>query len=217
MYQNCLVMGSCRVYVPTLPLGVFRYPGGMVHTPKMLLQDIRIAKGLIKVVDDVASVAFRVSRIKDVQESDLVFDILAFDYYILELSSVVDYCKGGIYYLTTGLSSDLSGFEVVKSGFEETLCDLNNILEELGPKPILFLQHKNTNKLQDWDRYSLGFALSEIERTHKNVKFVDLSNVVAQYGFEKTMDDSNHFTEFMRNQVLEIIKSFLGEHSDDQR
>lgn len=148
------------------------------------------------------------------QESDLTFDVSAFDYYVVELSSVVDYCKEGLFYY---LPVDRSGFKVVKSGFEETLCDLNSIIEELGPKPILFLQHKNTNKLQDWDRYSLGFALSEIERTHKNVKFVDLSNVVAQYGFEKTMDDSNHFTEFMRNQVLEIIKSFLGEHSDDQR
>ncbi len=213
MYQNCLVVGSCRVYVPTLSLNVFMYPGGMIHTPKTLLQAIRVAKGSIK-VGSLASEIFKISKTVTVQESDLTFDVSAFDYYVVELSSVVDYCKEGLFYY---LPVDLSGFKVVKSNFEETLCDLNSILEELGPKPILFLQHKNTNKLQDWDRYSLGFALSEIERTHKNVKFVDLSNVVAQYGFEKTMDDPNHFTEFMRNQVLEIIKSFLGEHSDDQR
>ena len=212
--DNTLVIGSCRVYKPSTPLkpmGIIRYPGGIIHTPKQVLQVIDIAnKDLILEEKDFINI-FRIGKgitIKNLEEVQI--DLNSFDKFVIELASLTDFVSDK-YFCHSYKELINVPYKISKYTMNDTIDCIRKIHSKLHYKPILFIQHNNFNKIINLDRYILGYAMASYALSKDNVEFIDLIKYVAEFGAEQTLTDANHHTEFMINQVRsEIIKFARG-------
>lgn len=217
--DNTLVIGSCRVYKPSAPLkpmGIIRYPGGMIHTPKQVLQVIDIAnKDLILEEKDFINI-FRVGKpIKNLEEVQI--DLNSFDKFVIELASLTDFVSDK-YFCHSYKELINVPYKISKYTMNDTIDCIRKIHSKLHYKPILFIQHNNFNKIINLDRYILGYAMASYALSKDNVEFIDLIKYVAEFGAEQTLTSANHHTEFMINQVRsEIIKFARGKGGKEKK
>lgn len=205
--SNVLVIGSCRVYGPCNTLSnVHRYPGGLVHTPRQILQSIDVMNRDIIVEECRFRDIFRISKkttIKNIESVQL--DLDPFDKFIIEISSLTDFIFKDL--VLQSFKEDISvPYVVYKYTLESLMAYLLQIKKKLKNKPILFVRH-NTNFTND--RYMLGYALSMMLQTSNN-HFLEPLKLISKYGMEKTMTDMNHYTDFMIREVRDEILKFIG-------
>jgi hypothetical protein len=210
--KNVLVIGSCRVYTPCnklKSLNVHRYPGGLVHTPRQIIQAIEIMNKQKVIKEEDFKDVFRIGKDTTINDiKDVQVNLSEYDKFIVELASLTDFATNNfICHSFRELISIPS--TVLKYSLEELIDFLYKIHAGLGNKPTLFVQHNNFNKLNNLDRYTLGFALATYRSRRENVSYLDLIKIIAEYGAEKTLIDENHHTDFMIDKVRTEIANFV--------
>lgn len=222
--SNILVIGSCRVYTPCNNLkylNVHRYPGGMVHTPRQVLQAIGIMNKQIAIKEKDFKDVFSVADMGDGKAGggglitansdleDLHVNLNEYSKFIIELSSLTDFVTYDNIICHSYKQQLSAPSTVLKYDFETLLDYLNMISNGLGSKPLLFVQHNNFNKFNNLDKYMLGHALATYCSINRSALYLDLLKIIAEHGAEKTLKDENHHTDFMVDRVRSEITDFV--------
>ena len=207
--MKALVMGSCRVYTPCNAVRdvVNRYPWGMLHTLGQTLQAINIMKGKVDIPEKYFSEVFRLNRNQVIPNKieDFKVDMSVYDKFIIEISNLPDSLIGENNNIYASSYCSLP-HKVVEYDLEKLKSCLTDIYTGLESKSVLFILH---NRFSVEDRYKIGYAISMVGSKNKNVKFLDVMNVIATCGVEKAMSDCNHYTALMTDKIRSEIVNFI--------
>jgi hypothetical protein len=181
----------------------------MIHTPRQIVQAIDIVEERITIDKELIDSVFYTDaeiNIETYQRTNLSL----YDKFIVELGSLTDFVTETGIYCHSFQEHLTVPHTVVKYDLKTVVDCLNKIYEGFKRKPIIFVQHTNFKKISNTDRYMLGFALSTFAGKRKNVHYLDILNIIAEYGREKTLKDDNHHTDFLINEIESKLKSFIG-------
>ena len=216
--MKSLVMGSCRIAQPLQDRDdMVLYPGGHVHSPAEMIQALKIMEGRICIPPELEKYAFRGWGLRDNKRVDLN----TIDRLILEVSSVKRYVYTGYdsFVLHIGYEDNIKRNEILplesvvllRETYSEILNNLNVIYNMINRKKIVVFCQNNISQLPV--RYMLSYALSTWCRGNNQI-FFDPTRIVAEYGMERCFlpkdgdFDTQHYTEFMQNKIVEYIDSF---------
>ena len=202
------VIGSCRVYKPSHNLKVSRWGGGMIHTPRQIVQAIDISEKRIDIDKELIDSVFYTDA-EITMEAYQRTDLNLYDKFIVELGSLTDFMTDNGIYCHSFQEHLTIPHTVVKYDLKTVVDCLNKIYDGFKRKPIIFVQHTNFKKINNTDRYMLGLALSSFAGKRKNVYYLDILNIIAEHGREKTLKDDNHHTDFLIDAIRSELRKFI--------